>query len=304
MNHIDEKISKNLNPTNEKPIIGILPYELRYSANLESLDIKKLVFPLAQPDHRMEKVADLRSFDHLIVYCCWKSISRSYRKLKCNVDLLIAEPRAVQARYYFLIPFIASKFRFILTHSTRLISKIHNGIFHSSATLWVDSKYPISKKFLISIIASSKKKTEGQRLRHEIIKVCKAKKLEVDFFGSAYKKIDRKEEALADYMFSVCIENSSDDGYFSEKLMDCFALKSIPIYWGAPNIGDYFDINGIIFCKSAEEILSAIHNVNLDLYRDRLESIEYNYKLVQNIKSTEHIAASKITLLIDEKNEN
>jgi hypothetical protein len=42
------------------------------------------------------------------------------------------------------------------------------------------------------------------------------------------------------------IENDRAPNYFTEKLIDCFALGTIPIYWGCPNIGDFFDARGII----------------------------------------------------------
>ena len=36
-------------------------------------------------------------------------------------------------------------------------------------------------------------------------------------------------------MFSVCIENDVYDTYFTEKILDCFATGTIPIYKGTKN---------------------------------------------------------------------
>ena len=47
-------------------------------------------------------------------------------------------------------------------------------------------------------------------------------------------------------MFSIAIENASYETYFTEKLLDCFATGTIPVYYGAPDIGDYFNKDGII----------------------------------------------------------
>lgn len=42
------------------------------------------------------------------------------------------------------------------------------------------------------------------------------------------------------YRFTICYENCKDlPGYITEKIFDCFAAGSIPIYWGASNITDY-----------------------------------------------------------------
>ncbi len=49
----------------------------------------------------------------------------------------------------------------------------------------------------------------------------------------------KKNETLANYKFNFCLENSTDiDGYVTEKLFDCFYTKTVPVYQGAPNVGE------------------------------------------------------------------
>ena len=36
------------------------------------------------------------------------------------------------------------------------------------------------------------------------------------------------------------------DNFFTEVLTDTFRLGTVPIFWGCPNISEYFDIDGII----------------------------------------------------------
>ena len=45
-----------------------------------------------------------------------------------------------------------------------------------------------------------------------------------------------KLEALSRYTFSICFENAALNGYLTEKLFDCFAAGTVPIYWGATDI--------------------------------------------------------------------
>lgn len=46
-----------------------------------------------------------------------------------------------------------------------------------------------------------------------------------------------KSKNLYNYRFNFCFENTSNvPGYITEKLFDCFLARTIPIYWGAPNI--------------------------------------------------------------------
>ena len=48
-----------------------------------------------------------------------------------------------------------------------------------------------------------------------------------------------KRITLGSYKFSFCFENiASHDDYLTEKIFDCLLAKTIPIYYGAPNIGD------------------------------------------------------------------
>ncbi|MBS0620756.1 MAG: hypothetical protein JSS61_04785 [Verrucomicrobia bacterium] len=49
-----------------------------------------------------------------------------------------------------------------------------------------------------------------------------------------------KIDAIKDYRFAICYENcEGTPGYISEKIFDCFAAGTVPIYWGAPNIGSH-----------------------------------------------------------------
>jgi hypothetical protein len=78
-------------------------------------------------------------------------------------------------------------------------------------------------------------------------------------------------------MFSIVVENTIKDYYFTEKLIDCFRTGTIPIYWGCPSIGDFFDLNGIIIFNSIEELNDIIHNLNEELYNSKLNSVIINF---------------------------
>ena len=68
----------------------------------------------------------------------------------------------------------------------------------------------------------------------------------VDSFGRGFVAVEHKAEALAQYAFSIAIENSQQDTYFTEKLIDCFSTGTVPIYWGTRKISEYFDMRGVI----------------------------------------------------------
>ena len=82
-----------------------------------------------------------------------------------------------------------------------------------------------------------------------------------------------------DYQYSIAIENSRQTHYFTEKLLDCLLTKTIPIYYGCPNIAEYFDTRGWILLETADinEFVYKVHNF-LPKYEHFMETIEHNYR--------------------------
>ena len=68
--------------------------------------------------------------------------------------------------------------------------------------------------------------------------------------------------------FSITLENEKLENWITEKIIDCFASKTIPIYWGCPNIGEYFNTDGIISFNSLEEL------------KDILDNLEESYMII------------------------
>lgn len=67
-------------------------------------------------------------------------------------------------------------------------------------------------------------------------------KEDLDWFSKGERTFLRdKWDGLASYKYSIAIENSSYTNYFTEKISDCFLAYTMPVYWGCPNIGDFFD---------------------------------------------------------------
>ena len=131
------------------------------------------------------------------------------------------------------------------------------------------------KTKLNSFLFSDKNGAPGHRLRHEIA----GKFSGFDKFGKgARKHLKTKTTALKDYMFSITVENTKEDYWFTEKILDCFAVGTIPIYWGCPSIGDFFDTNGILIFDNIDELESILNNLTPELYYDKLESVKINYE--------------------------
>jgi hypothetical protein len=51
--------------------------------------------------------------------------------------------------------------------------------------------------------------------------------------------VDKKIMVMNQYKFAICFENCVFPGYVTEKIFDCFLASCIPVYFGAPDIGDF-----------------------------------------------------------------
>jgi hypothetical protein len=79
-------------------------------------------------------------------------------------------------------------------------------------------------------------------------------------------------------MFSVAIENDTYDTYFTEKIIDCFATGTIPIYKGTRRIIEHFNSDGIIFLDDTN-----ISDLTSELYYSKLDAIKENFELSKKL---------------------
>ena len=99
----------------------------------------------------------------------------------------------------------------------------------------------------ISVIASDKVRKDGHKLRYAFVnQLIGHFNDRLDAYGMGFKPIPSKNEALLPYKYSVAIENEQTSGYFTEKLTDCYLANCVPIYHGAPDIGNFFDPNSLV----------------------------------------------------------
>ena len=194
----------------------------------------------------------------------------------------ILESQAIIPQVYASAPQVLDNYECIFTHSKELLDLDPRFKLSPVGTHWIKNPGTERKTKTVSMIASNKIMCLGHAVRHEWIKKLRNKG---DFFGRGFKEIDSKEEGLNDYMFSIAIENCSVPNYFTEKIGDCFATRTIPVYIGCPNIGSFFNDRGII---------NLTHELDLDslteeLYRSKLASIEYNFERIKKYEIHEDL---------------
>jgi hypothetical protein len=159
---------------------------------------------------------------------------------------------------------------------------------HDNAKTWNDfEKDSVEvKSKLISIITSNKTFTSGHKNRINFLsQINKEFPNQIDIFGSGYREIEDKCDGLTKYKYSLVIENSSFQNYWTEKLADCFLTETYPIYYGCPNIFDYFPRGSlsIIDIDNIEESINIIKSViESNEYENSLELIKKSKKLILN----------------------
>lgn len=132
------------------------------------------------------------------------------------------------------------------------------------------------KKRKISFITSSRTFLPGHKRRLAWLK--KIRELygdEIDFYGKGICSVDDKANALASYEFSICIENSYEDDYWTEKIADAILAYAVPIYCGCKNIDSYFPAEAIIPLNINDEqgsiaLIKSILNDSERIYQEKL----------------------------------
>jgi len=161
----------------------------------------------------------------------------------------------------------------VFTHNQRLIQLHDKFKWVPAYGFWIDTPEIAPKTKLLSMITSNKTMTRNHLLRNHLAGLWKD---ELDLYGRGYNEIEAKEEGLRDYMFSVAIENDCYGTYFTEKITDCFAMGTIPIYLGAPDIGEHFNMDGIILLDTNFNF----SGLTEQLYYDKIEAVKDNFNRV------------------------
>ena len=156
----------------------------------------------------------------------------------------------------------------IFTHDQRLLALGDKYKWVPAQGFWIKEPKIYEKTKMISMIASNKRMCEGHVKRLGWVERIGD---QLDLYGRGFNEIADKEEGLCDYMFSVAIENGEYETYFTEKLLDCFATGTIPVYLGAPDIGDHFNKDGIIDLTEEFEVSEEIYYSKMDAIKENLE---------------------------------
>lgn len=169
-------------------------------------------------------------------------------------------------------------------------------------TAWVPpDASPPPKREGVSFLVGRKRLTEGHRLRHVVWRRQDEIVVPKNFFVSdrgwprklawlagmpgldpmppnpwGWPVLGDSKLPLFASQYSLAIENCASRFYFTEKLLDCFLTNTVPIYWGCRNLGDSFDLGGVLQAGTADELIAACNATSAADYASRAEAINFN----------------------------
>jgi hypothetical protein len=145
------------------------------------------------------------------------------------------------------------------------------------ATQPVDACDVSQKKFSVSYLTSSKTMCKGHYFRHEIYNNLPSAVGDLNVTKHMSPPVlECKRPLLYPFQYSIVMENGKRTNWITEKLIDCLVSRTIPIYWGAPNVGEYFDTDGILTFDTYSDLSIVLRSLTPEFYQSRLKAIEHN----------------------------
>lgn len=200
---------------------------------------------------------------------------------------MLLEPRSMIGSAYDFVDFHPERFKAIFTHDSKLL-RLENAHYLNWGDVWCTTDSEKTKG--ISIVSSWKDWCPLHKARLELAKYYDIHPfLGVDCFGSfrdgERDKWDDVRLAHEHYKFAIVIENDRDELWYTEKILNCFANKVVPIYVGATKIHEVFNIEGIIYALDWHDIPQIVKGLDIDReYASRQQAIEDNFRRVEPYK--------------------
>jgi len=237
--------------------------------------------------------------------------------------LILLEPSSIKPniKKILLTTTISKQFDIILTFDQDILNAIPHSHLFLFGTSWIYNEIlknpsitfhkhmnPKNKLLCITSILTNKCITNGHKFRFNVFKQLYSNittyNIPILYYLSSRYPVNTKIKLpflpydsklhLFKGMYHLCIENSQIINYFTEKIIDCFMTKTIPIYWGCPNITDFFDKRGFYIVNNIEDITNVIQSLTKEDYFSRLEYIESNYKKAHDYKCLNYRLMKKL----------
>lgn len=198
--------------------------------------------------------------------------------------LLLNEPNAV-TKLANRVCEDPNRWDYILAHNPRVLRRCANSVRFCYGTTWINDYAFPEKVFGVSTLVSAQLVVNGHYLRRKLWDCRASITIPRRFYISQRLKeiepegyvLGARKEPMFDTQFHLAIENSSTKNYFTEKIIDCFQTRTVPIYYGAKNIGRFFNRKGILVVRNADEAINTCNRLTSSTYDSMRAAIEDNY---------------------------
>ena len=265
----------------------------KYGERMEIFFISDRVYA-SRPNKRDSRyiIWDRYNYGNKTHFYSHDEIFRTVGKPEIRFAMLM-EPRSIKPQSYENVlkhkDYVEKNFALLFTHDAQVLNDVSNACFVPFyANVWyrkrLDGTADVADNYTrktknISMISSAKEMCDMHIVRKKLAFRCKAKGL-ADTFGTfdggEFASVDKY---LEQYRYSIAIENDLTPYFFTEKILNCFAAQTIPIYLGATKIDKFFNADGIIQiglddCNHIEDILK---RCTPEEYERRLPAVIDNY---------------------------
>jgi hypothetical protein len=204
-----------------------------------------------------------------------------------------------------------NKFDLILTWDKEILSSCPNAKLFPYGTTWIkDFEVPEQKEYCITTLIGGKKMTHSHSLRHQLPEISKSiTSIPIHLYNSinfSFKESPELRQMVSTSwknelfysQFHIVIENVTSDNSFTEKIIDCFQTKTIPIYIGCDNIGEFFNLEGMFQVKTLDEMVEVCNTITPETYQNMLEHVNINYEKSMNYHDYKKRIEDEVTLFI------
>jgi len=231
--------------------------------------------------------------------------------------VIIEEPK--KGEMFDLVQRYRDAYTYVLTFHEEILRTNPKAILFHCMTAWVKG-YLCKKVFSVSTVVGGKKDPvmEGYKLRHDLWHSRNSIHIPKRFYLSGTAKyshvfhpwkdvsyvnelvLGASKSVLFNSMFHIAIENTSIKNYFSEKLVDCFQSKTVPIYYGCANVEEFFNVDGILIAHDLNDIITICNRLNPVRYYEMMPEIEDNYERSKKWLDNQEQIKIMITKLIND----
>ncbi|MFM9151546.1 MAG: hypothetical protein ACKOPU_04640 [Candidatus Planktophila sp.] len=191
------------------------------------------------------------------------------------------EARAILPQSYSDLDRLENEFDYVLTYYEDLLQRNpqkYKRFIMGCCRIPEEERKIYAKTKILSHLVTRQYSTEAHRFRHTLADFLTQTSFPVTIFGPNHTPYPTKLDAHKEFMFSIIIMNSSENFFITEWVIDCFLCGTIPIFYGCPAIGNFFNPNGILQVQEFNDLLSILPTLTPELYYSKLAAVYENFE--------------------------